>query len=175
MISDAADADHPLGRLTGRHLVHCERCRRFHESCRQLGARLRSEAADPGRASGPFARQVLAGLADTRRASQGPSVETRIAAAACVAVAALAGLLLLARTPRPPERPIPPVGIPRLAGMGLRGAWSHVLERPLTTEVQKLTEDTESSVRFLVACLDVSPLNNRAAPPGEPFTPPPTP
>jgi len=45
-------------------------------------------------------------------------------------------------------------------------AWTSILERPLTAEVRNLTRDTESGVRFVVACLDVSPLSSTPLPEG---------
>jgi hypothetical protein len=38
---------------------------------------------------------------------------------------------------------------------------TRVMQNPLETELENLTADTQSGVRFLVACLDVNPAPGR--------------
>jgi len=42
-----------------------------------------------------------------------------------------------------------------LVGGDFAGAWSGLVEKPLEDEMEKLQEDTESAVRFLVTCVAV--------------------
>jgi hypothetical protein len=172
MISHAADSGRDIGPLTSRHTARCAGCRQFYQSCRVLDAGLRSEAADLGRTSGLLTRQMLAGLTNVQ--PQGRRLPTRavLVAAACLVIAALAGILMTQHreSPEPPSPPRPATW----AGTYPAIAWPGLIESPLETEVKKITSNTESGIRFLVACLNVSPLGGAAAPP-EPSGPMPTP
>jgi len=80
-------------------------------------------------------------------------------AAACIAIAVLIGALLLTL---PENRPLPPdppqiAGLHRVVDPKLPAAWAGFVQKPLTDEIENITHDTESAVRFLVACVAVDP------------------
>lgn len=153
MISHAADSDQALGGATQRHVARCAACRQFHESCQSLGQRLRNEAARAGNASEQQTRRILAAVGDRPGHARRVQLPVRVAVAACLAVAVLiAGTLLVDRS-GPPESPPGPTRLPTPPNVNL----TRVIQNPLATEMENLTADTQSGVRFLVACLDVSP------------------
>jgi hypothetical protein len=162
MISHAADSDRALGGSTQRHVARCSACRQFHESCQSLGRRLRDEAARAGNASELHTQRILAAVGDRPGHARRVHWPVRVAAAACLAVAVLvAGTLLVDRS-GPPESPPGPTRLPAPPNVDL----ARVIQNPLATELENLTADTRSGVRFLVACLDVSPApaGDRPAP-----------
>ena len=50
-------------------------------------------------------------------------------------------------------------GVYRLIDDGHPAAWAGLVEKPLSDEIDNLAEETESAVRFLVACVAVNPTN----------------
>ena len=83
-----------------------------------------------------------------------------IAAAACIAVLASIGILLLTRSEKVPDSNRYAEGkkiIYDLVEKNLPTAWPESVESPLADEFENLTRDTESAVRFLVACITVDP------------------
>jgi hypothetical protein len=163
MISHAADLDRPVGGITQRHIEGCESCRRFHESCQFLGDGLRAEAIDLNGAYSLSAERIKKALA-------GPSGRYRhipiklkyFAAAACIFLAAAAAVMLMSRPPEQHHPEDPPVSISDLLGTDLQANWAGLLEEPLAGEMKNLADDTESAIRFLVACVDVDPLRKDA-------------
>lgn len=162
MISLAADSGDSVGPLTSRHLARCASCRRFQESCHVIEETLQFDAAQYARASGQFTHRVLSRLADSQPSNQGRRVHAALAVAACVAIAAAAAVFLTRPATQPPGPS--PVTITAFVppDANLETAWTRLVERPLVAEAQSLTNDTESGIRFLVACLDVSPAYNAA-------------
>jgi len=160
MISLAADSGGPVGRLTSRHLARCASCRRFHESCHVIEETLRFDAAQYARASGQFTHGVLSRLASAQLSNRRRPIRAVLAVAACIAIAAAAAVLLTrpATQPPGPSRATIAVFVPPDADPGT--AWTRLIQRPLVAEAQSLTNDTESGIRFLVACLDVNPAYN---------------
>jgi len=88
------------------------------------------------------------------------------AAAACLALIVLIGALLLVmqrngRDIAQPKQPQMAVAIQELrtlykqVGQDLPLTWPEVFEKPLAGEFKSLTNDTQSAVRFLVACVTV--------------------
>ena len=165
LISHAADSDRDLGTPTRRHIARCAACRSFHEGWQTLGRDLRSAAADPGKISGPASGQVSHALARQPERSIPTSTGVKLVAAACLAVVASIGILAVMR----PNRTAPPTRhqVPAIAltGTELATTWTRFMERPFADELENLSSDTKSSVRFLVACLDVSPVMAEATHP----------
>jgi len=92
------------------------------------------------------------------------------AAAACLALIVLIGALLLVmqrngRDIAQPKQPQMAVAIEQLrsvyrqVGQDLPVTWPGVIEKPLANELESLTNDTQSAVRFLVACVTVDIAN----------------
>jgi len=156
MISLAADRGDCVGRLTGRHLARCASCRRFQESCRTIEEALRSGAAQYAQAFGQFGHRVPLRLTDSQRRHRAWPLCAALAAATCIAIAATAAIFLTRPATQPPQ---PTVTIAAFVPpeADLETAWTRLVERPLVAEAQSLTNDTQSGIRFLVACLDVSP------------------
>jgi len=159
MISLAADSCDPVGRLTGRHVARCASCRRFQESCRVIEETLRSEAGRRSRASGQYAHGVLSRLADSQPSDRGWPVRAALAVAACIVIAAAAAVLVTRPTARPPQPSTATIVAIVPPGADLETAWNRLVERPLVAEAESLTSDTKSGIRFLVACLDVRPVD----------------
>ncbi len=164
-ISDAADCDKPIGPWTQRHVSGCARCRQFHRRCDLLAEGLRSQASwlrPTGRAGIP---------AVGRRHSWTP-IRAGIAAAACITVALQVGSTLLNRRPVAMNPPLPPTLTVAALRVDLTATWTRALETPLRTEARNLSDDAQSSVRFLVSCLNVGRFDTFAAPPLESSGPP---
>ncbi len=169
MISSAADSGKPIGPLTSRHILGCTSCRQFHRTCRTLGDSLRSEAAALSPASRSLARQPLADLRHARR--QPARLRWPAVAAACIAIAALIPFANPQRgSPQPPAAPTYAIAAPAIE---LTGTWARVFETPLLTEARNLSSDAQSGIRFLVACLTISPPGSGVATQVEPSGPPP--
>ena len=164
MISHAADSGGPPGRITQRHMERCESCRGFHESCLFLGDGLRAEALDLSSSCEQRIERIKKGLAGPSRRTRHIPIRLRyFAAAACIAIAATAAVMFMSRPPEqlPPEDP--PGTISFFPETDLQSTWSGLLEEPLTGEMKSLARDTESAIRFLVACVDVDPLQKDLA------------
>ncbi len=172
MISSAADSGNPIDRWTSRHVTSCASCGHFLRSCRTIDKRLRSEAA--GWQPGPeqASRRILLNFAGMPSPSRGSRIRAALAAAACLAIGAaiLFSLSIPARQPQA-SSPAPIAIIPTGAPWAV--PWAELIRNPLATEAENLTSDTESGIRFLVACLDVRPFGaGISSRPGE-ATPPP--
>jgi len=167
MISSAADSGSPINRWTGWHVTRCASCGRFLQSCRTIGVHLRFEAA-----GWQHSYRVVPSFTGIQPPSHGSRIHTALAAAACLAigVAVLFSLSVPARRPRassPASTTIIPTGAPWAV------QWAELIRNPLAAEAENLASDTKSGIRFLVACLDVRPLDAGMSPrPGEPTLPP---
>jgi len=97
------------------------------------------------------------------------------AAAACVALIIVTGasLIVMNRDDRknvPPDPQQMTIAIQELrsvywkVGRDLPTTWPRVIEEPLASEFKSLTNDTQSAVRFLVACVavDIADTKGRA-------------
>jgi hypothetical protein len=81
-------------------------------------------------------------------------------AAACVALIVLMGVLFLAarrddQDAGPPGRVEPVAAFRALVGENFPAGWPGLIKEPLANELNNLTNDTESALRFLVACVAV--------------------
>jgi hypothetical protein len=81
-----------------------------------------------------------------------------MAAAACVGLLVLMAVLFLVvprdeRVDKPYNPPLKEIR--NLVGQDFSQAWPPLIEKPLASELKGLTNDTESAVRFLVACVTV--------------------
>jgi hypothetical protein len=167
MISSAADSDSAIGRWTSRHVAHCASCRQFLQSCREIDVRLQSEAARWRQDSGQFSGEILPSLVELQPPSHGSRIRMALAAAACLAIAG-AAMLLLSPPARPPTTAMPVTGAIISADTQWAIKWAKRIGNPLAAEAEHLTSDTESGIRFVVACLDVRPLGANVSPhPGE--------
>ncbi len=159
-ISHAADMDKSLSLLTKRHVDSCTRCREFYNLCQWFSENLPREAAGlRDRISASLSKRILEGVGSEKPKTYKVRSKLRpIAAAACIALIISAGVLLVAR--RRPNRAAdeteqPATGLVKLVGQEPSGRVAELFEEPLATELQNIVEDTESAVRFLLACVPV--------------------
>ena len=168
MISHVQDKGGSLSGITEKHVRHCSDCSEFLDACRSLGKSLKRRTAFSNkRLPKRLTENILSAVHN-----QGTQIhKVRInlwmpAAAACLALVILIGSLLLVFK-RNGHKNIPPgkdemgVAIQELrniydqVGRDLPANWPQLIERPLAGEYQRLANDTQSAVRFLVACVDV--------------------
>ena len=161
-ISNALDSAGGPSTGTRRHIRRCTTCREFHRSCLSLGEGLRREVPiQNDQLSMRLGKRVMAAVSDqSAETYKLPANWRPVVAAASIAVAVLVGALFLA--PPQTEPPAPGPGrvteIPSLTRYEIpTAAWAGLVERPLAGEVKNLADDTESAVRFLVACVAVDP------------------
>jgi len=157
MISHAADSDREPDERTKRHIAGCAACRSFYEGWETVRRSLQAEANALQQAQGHVTDQISRALAEPPRRRVPISTGLKLATAACLALAALIGVRAMIRTERPApptDRPVPTVN---LTGADLK-TWTRLVERPLASEWENLASDTESGVRFVASCLNVSPV-----------------
>ena len=175
MISHTQDVKSGPSRIAEKHIRRCVPCRRFHEACLSLDRQLTREAAiSNGIISSRLSERILKTI--TNRRIQTHKVRPRLwiaAAAACLALIFLIGALLLvvqrnARDKTQSDLTQMNIAIQELraaytqVGKDIPKTWPPVIERPLATELKNLTSDTESAVRFLVACVAVDIDNTKS-------------
>ena len=157
MISHAADSDREPGERTRRHITGCAACRSFYEGWEAIRRGLQTQAGAPKQTPQQVAERISRALAEPPRRRDPISTGVKLAAAACLAIAAMIGV----RAIMPTERPAPPTdrNVPTvdLTGTDLK-TWTRLVERPLASEWENLASDTESGVRFVASCLNVSPV-----------------
>ncbi len=165
MISHASDVGKQLSGLTKKHVRVCAGCHHFYETCRSLAEDLKREAAIVGHERGreAFSGHILTVV--TQRRCKTYKVRIKlwpIVTAASLSLIVLTSVLFLAgrnddqavSTSVDPNLPVRP--LPNLASRNLPQAWPQLIEKPLASEIQNLVDDTESAVRFLVACVAVN-------------------
>ena len=157
MISHAADSDREPGKRTKRHIARCAACRSFYEGWETVRRALQAEAEALKQAPGHMTEQISRVLAEPPRRRAPISAGVKLAAAACLALAALIGVRAMMRTQPPPPPADQPVPTINLTGADLK-TWTRLVERPLASELENLASDTESGVRFVASCLNVSPV-----------------
>ena len=165
MISHVQDGDNSPSGITKRHIRRCEDCHRFLNTCRSLGESLTHEAAASNKLLPKrHSENILSAIHGQRNRIHKVRINFWMpAAAACLALVILIGSLLLVLKPSnvSPGRDEMSDGIQELrniynqVGRDLPATWPQLIERPLAGEYQRLTNDTQSAVRFLVACVDV--------------------
>jgi len=156
------DGDGALSRAVEKHIRHCADCREFYDRCVSLADGLKGGAAiSDDEISRRLSARILRAIPYPQVKMQKVGIRLWPAVtAACLALIVLAGVVFLTRhnDGRVPLRndqgaQIGVVG--NLAGGDFAGVWSGLVERPLEDEMEKLQEDTESAVRFLVTCVAV--------------------
>jgi len=166
MISHTVDADTQPSPITEKHIRHCTSCREFHQTCQSLAEGLRQEAAISND-NVWFSGRILTVV--TCRRSHTYKVGMKLwtaAAVACVALIVLIGALLLVTQRKGRDNAQSSQTQMVDAIQELRTLYRQVgkdlpiirpgtIEKPLANEFKSLTNDTQSAVRFLVACVAV--------------------
>lgn len=166
MISHAADGNNRLSSRTQKHIRCCAGCREFHETCLSLGEGLRREASVPDEEfSSGLHERIVSAVPGQPVGTYKLVIRWRpVIAAACLVVVASVGILFLTRSEKVPDSNRYAEGkkiIYDLVGEEFLEAWPKSVESPLGDQVENLTRDTESAVRFLVACVAVDPTETR--------------
>ncbi len=177
MISHTADNDNQPSDTMQEHMCHCADCRDFYHTCQSLGERLTREALiSNSRTSNRLNDHILNAIPTQRTEIKKVGRKLWIAAtAACLALIILTSASLLVIKPNGPNIVQPSqnqmtVAIQELrsvytqVGRDLTVTWPQVIEEPLANEFENLANDTESAVRFLVACVAVDIADTRGRP-----------
>lgn len=168
MISHSVDADNQPSPITEKHIRYCADCRDFYNTCLSLGERLTHEAAiSKDSVFEGLSGRILTAIRSRREETHKVRPKLWIpATAACLALTVLIGALLLVaqrddRNNGQPNQTQMAIAIQELravyeqVGQDLTITWPAVIEEPLASELDSLANDTESAVRFLVACVAV--------------------
>lgn len=168
MISHTADKDNQPSAIIQEHMCHCRDCSQFYQTCQSLGERLTREALiSNSRTSSRLNDHILNAIPSQRTETHKAGMKLwTVAAAACVALIVLIGASLLVMKPNgrkkvqsnPAQMTVAIEqlrSVYRQVGQDLPITWPQVIEEPLANEFENLTNDTESAVRFLVACVAV--------------------
>lgn len=166
MISHTVDGNSRLSRTTEKHIRHCASCREFYQTCLSLGEGLTHEAAiSNDEVSERLSARVLTAIHHQRPKTH--KVRMRLlpmVAAACLALIFLTGVLFLTvwRDDKGTSQPgqVEPVAALRaLVGEDFVAGLPGLIEEPLASEINNIADDTESALRFLVACVSVDITN----------------
>ncbi|MGB2809227.1 MAG: hypothetical protein WBC22_15905 [Sedimentisphaerales bacterium] len=132
-----------------------------------MGEQLTLQASASTQMSGRLNDHILNAIPSRRTETHNVRMKLWImAAAACLALIVLIGASLLVLKPDgrnnvQPSQDQMTVAIQELrilyrqVGQDLPVTWPGVIEKPLANELESLTNDTQSAVRFLVACVAV--------------------
>jgi predicted anti-sigma-YlaC factor YlaD len=169
LISHTVDEDKQPSGITRKHMSGCEDCRQFYNTSLSLGEHLRhEEEISNDRMSRWLSKRILRAILVRRTETHKVGMKLwTVAAAACLVLIVLIGALLLVlqkdgRDNVETEKTQMAVAIQELrtvynnVGRDLPTTWPKVIEQPLTGELESLADDTESAVRFLVACVSVN-------------------
>jgi len=168
VISHALDGDKQLSGLTKRHVRTCAGCDQFYKTCQWLADDLRREAAIVSHEGGceVLSGRILAAVTCRRRETYKVGIKLwPIITAACVGLIVLTSVLFLVghhddRAVPTSSPPTPPVRrLPSFASRNLPKSWPRLIETPLASEFKNIMYDTESAVRFLIACVAVDIAN----------------
>jgi hypothetical protein len=169
MISHAADAGNQPGRVTARHLQTCSSCREFYNFCRQLDANLPAGAEVLNcDVSAALHEKILHKIDKTDTETFKPHIQFwPLAAAAVLVVFILLGGIYYFKSQQPagpqinqdnPNLATIPNELPGLVTnntITILTGTNDMLENQLKEEFQNISDDTESAVRFLFACVNV--------------------
>ena len=173
MISQTADKDNRPSAIIKEHIYSCRDCREFYMTCQSLGERLTREALiSNSRTSRQLNERVLEAIPTQRTETQKVGMKLwTVAAAACLVLIVLIGASLMVIMRNGQNNPEPENAQMAVAIQQLRALYTQagkdlpiinpsVIKRPLANEFKSLTNDTQSAVRFLVACVDVDMGNS---------------
>jgi hypothetical protein len=171
MISHSVDGNNQLSGTTQKHTGRCADCREFYQNCLSLAESLTREATISNREiSKRLSSRILTALSGQETKDYKVTFKLRpIVTAACLVLAVLIGayFLIPSRDDRDITESDPVAAFRRLAKEEFAPTWSEFIERPLLAgELNNITEDTESAVRFLVACVtvDIADIDSRLSP-----------
>jgi hypothetical protein len=157
MISHAADDDRSPWSTTLRHIDRCDRCRRFYEQCLLISAELKYDK-DIRQAEhrGEYAQRIIAAIPE-RPLMRERHVRFRpLAAAACICLLLVGAAVFFAVRPdRAMQRPSQTPVVQQIPAGDILDVLNRPLADPLSGELNQITNEAESAVKFLVACVNV--------------------
>jgi hypothetical protein len=167
-ISDTFDGGGSLPDRCRCHLLRCDRCREFFKSSIALGERLSLEAAltCPDVPAQLRQRIALTVSSSNRKTPKPPFGIRRSVAAACVAAAVLMTALFVVTAHRRgggSDVEVAPASAmlqsifytDEMTIDNLPESVGGFVERPLAGQLETITRQTESAVKFLIACTTV--------------------
>lgn len=176
-LAQSLHSDKPLPKLLARHLQRCDECRSFYEQQQEMSERLGRDAVVsqselPEALKQEIMNAIVPGNPVPSTYVYSPEAQRLwrwVLAAASIGLVFLGGLhywLGLQHKSETPEKyPTTEVKInPSEAGQWLvneLGAkqvvanWPGIVEGPMIQELETLTAEAESAVRFIVTCVDV--------------------
>ena len=159
LISEALNAGHAPSGVVQRHIGRCRHCREFYAISAEVGARLRTDAAEAGRILAPGARPV-------RPPAWLPRPGLAFAAAACLVIGVAAFLVLCSSNESPtagpgsasaPRRPEPVAGMAFATPMSFNEladyAWRAIDGARVDAEIENLAGDATAALRGLASNL----------------------
>jgi hypothetical protein len=167
MISHAVDAGNQPGHVTARHLQTCSSCEEFYNFCRQLDANLPAEAEVLNcDVSAALHENILHRIDKNETESFKPHIQFwPLAAAAVLIVFILLGGIYYFKGQQPAgpqinqDNPNLITFTNELPGFvtsnTILTGTNDIIENQLKVEFQNISDDTESAVRFLFACVNV--------------------
>lgn len=166
-MSDLFDGDGSLSDRCRRHLLQCYRCREFFKTSIALGEQLSLEAAltCPDVPAQLCQRIALTVSSSNRKTPKPPFGIRRRVAAACVAAAVLMTALFTVTAHRrnDSDLEVAPASAmlqsifytDEMTVDNLPESVGGFVERPLTGQLETIAKQTESAVKFLIACTTV--------------------
>ena len=157
MISHAADNNCRPSLLILRHIGCCDNCRGFYEHCLLIAARLKCDT-DNLSAERPseYTQRVIAAIPER------PGINERQVRLRPLAIAACIGLLFMSvavffavRPERAMQRPSQTPAVQQIPAGDILDVLNRPLADPLSGELNQITDEAESAVKFLVACVNV--------------------
>ena len=166
-ISDTFDGDGSLSDGCRRHLLQCNHCRQFFKSSIALGERLSLEAAltCPDVPAQLRQRIALTVSSSNRKTLKPPFSIRRSVAAACVAAVLMTALFAVTAHRRGGGSDVEVVPASAMLQSifytdemtvdNLPESVGGFVERPLAGQLEAIAKQTESAVKFLIACTTV--------------------
>lgn len=157
IISLAADENRRPSSLTLRHIERCDSCRRFFEHCLLMAAESKCGTDELStERSGEYARRVIASIPERPRMNELHVRLRPLAAAACIGLLLVGVAVFYAVRPdRPAQRSSQPPVVQQIPAGDILAVLNRPLADPLSGELKQITDEADSAVKFLVACVNV--------------------
>jgi hypothetical protein len=162
-ISHKLDSDGRLSGAAARHLTQCPPCRRFYRAGLTFSGRLRADACMEGWLMETPIRQRVMSVVRRRAVRAAAPIRRSAALAACLALVALGALLFFQPGPTPPPPPGGTSLLERVLPVTEAEALNVDVTQPLTDEMERLSADLRSTMKFMGNVLSVV-LKPRGAP-----------
>jgi hypothetical protein len=165
MISHAADEGRKPSPMTLRHIDGCDSCRRFYEQCLMISTELKRDTDDrPMEQAGEYARRVAAAIPEKQLTHKRQLKFRPLAAAACIGLVFIGALIFFAVRPdRPVQRSSQTPVVQQISAGDILAVLNRPLADPLSGELKQITNEADSAVKFIIACVNVDIANTTPA------------